>query len=263
MIYHSKTWSQIYYQLHEGEKRRAWKIVTNQSPQLFDIDGNACRHSHNKVKQFCKPFECFDIHWDIMYSTGILGSLKEICFILNVPFRKPPQRGSHSWFFVFDCLSIDMTLIDLLLLLHYEWISSDFREMYEGDIKTIFDKCELNEKAKAITNTIQTKMKQKKLTDKGKEREEGIVTKSFYEMSTLLLNSNLFISILLFEHLSKRSHLYTNCKEDLLKIFAPFSVAFWILKWLMIHHVVSWIWSMLLQMFKSWKQCISDMKMKS
>ena len=40
-------------------------------------------------------------------------------------------------------------------------------------------------------------MKQKKLTDKGKEREEGIVTKSFYEMSTLLLNSNLFISILL------------------------------------------------------------------
>ena len=105
-----------------------------------------------------------------------MGSLKGICFILNVPFKKP-QRGSYSWFFVFDCLSIDMTLIDLLLLLHYEWIPSDFREMHEGDIKTIFDKDELNEKAKAITNTIQTKMKQKKLTDKGKERKEGIVTK--------------------------------------------------------------------------------------
>ena len=69
--------SKWYYQLHEGEKRRAWKIVTNQSPQLFDIDGNACRHSHNKVKQFCKPFECFDIHWDIMsfWHTGILSIL--------------------------------------------------------------------------------------------------------------------------------------------------------------------------------------------
>ena len=169
--------SKWYYQLHEGEKRRAWKIVTNQSLQLFDIYGDACRHSHNTLKQFCKPFECFDIHWDIMYSTGILGSLKEICFILNVLSRKPPQRGIHCWFFVFDCLSIDMTLIDLLLLLHYEWIPSEFRETYEWDIRTIFDKYELNEKAKAITNTIQTKMKQKKLTDKGKERKEGIVTK--------------------------------------------------------------------------------------
>ena len=28
-----------------------------------------------------------------------------------------------------------MTLIDLLLLLHYDWIPSDFRQTYEGDIK--------------------------------------------------------------------------------------------------------------------------------
>ena len=50
---------------------------------------------------------------------------------------------------------------------------NDFRETYEGDIRTIFDKHEFNEKAKAIINAIQVKMNQKKLiTDESKERKE-------------------------------------------------------------------------------------------
>ena len=87
-----------------------------------------------------------------------------------------------------------MTLIDPLILLCYVWIPNNFCEAYEGGIKTIFDKFELNEKAKAIINAIQTKMKQKKLTDEGKEHKGRIVTKLFHEKSTLLLNSNLFMS---------------------------------------------------------------------
>ena len=90
-----------------------------------------------------------------------------------------------------------MTLIDSFILLNYAWIPDDFCEAYEGDIKTISDKYELNEKAKTIINAIQTKMKQKKLTDEGKEHKGRIVTKLFYEKSTLLLNSNLFMSVLL------------------------------------------------------------------
>ena len=39
-------------------------------------------------------------------------------------------------------------------------------------MKTIFDKYDLNEKAMAMINAIQTKIKQKKLTDEGKERKE-------------------------------------------------------------------------------------------
>ena len=148
---------------------------------------------HNTVKQFCKPFECYvekwidDIHWDKKYSTDILDSLKEICFILNGPFRKS-QRVSHRCLTVFNCLSINMTLIDPLILLYYTWIPNEFHEMYEGDIKTIFDKYELNGKAKAIINAIQTKMKQNKLTDEGKEHKGRIVTKLFSEKSTLLLS---------------------------------------------------------------------------
>ena len=185
-----------------GERGKLEKLLRSKAPQLLGIDGDICHHIHSTVKQFCKPFECFvekwidDIHWDTKYSTDILDLLKEICFILNAPFRKAPQRVSHRWLTVFNCLSINMTLIDPLILLYYVWIPNDFHETYEGDIKTIFNKYELNEKAKARINAIQTKMKQKKLMDKGKECKGRIVTKLFYEKSTLLLNSNLFMSVL-------------------------------------------------------------------
>ena len=105
---------------------------------------------------------------------------------------KPPQRVSHHWLTVFNCLSINMTLIDPLILLYFAWIPNDFHETYEGDIKTIFNKYELNGKAKAMINAIQTKVKQNKLTDEGKERKGRIVTKLFYEKSTLLLNQIFF-----------------------------------------------------------------------
>ena len=66
---------------------------------------------------------------------------------------------------------------------------------YEGGNKTIFDKYELNEEAKAMISIIQTKMKYAKLTDEGKECKEKII-KLFYEKSTLLLNSNPFMLVL-------------------------------------------------------------------
>ena len=68
-------------------------------------------------------------------------------------------------------------------------------------------------------------MKQNKLiTDESKERKERIKTKLFYEKSTLLLNSILFLSvlellrsfILTFE---EKESLYIDCIEALLKIF--------------------------------------------
>ena len=108
-----------------GKKGGLEPLLREKAPQLLDIDGDIRHHIHNTVKQFCKPFECFvekwidDIHWDTKYSTDILDSLKEICFILNIPFRKPPQRVSHRWLSVFDCLSIDMMLIDPLTLIYY------------------------------------------------------------------------------------------------------------------------------------------------
>ena len=117
----------------------------------------------NTGKQFCKAFKCFvkkwiDYnHWDTKYCTEIFNLLKEICFILNELFRKLPQRVSHCCLSVFNCLSFVMALIDWLILFYFAWIWNDFCEMYEGDIKTIFNKYELNEKVKFISNAIKMK----------------------------------------------------------------------------------------------------------
>ena len=76
-------------------------------------------------------------------------------------FRKPPQRVSHRWLSVFDCLSIDMTLIDPLTLIYHAWIPNEFRETCKGDINNIFDKYELNENAKALRFKQSTQFKRK------------------------------------------------------------------------------------------------------
>ena len=88
-----------------------------------------------------------------------------------------------------------MTLIDPLILLNCSWIPNDSRETYQGDIKTIFDKYELNEKAKTIINAIQTKMKQKKLTDEGKERKGRIVTIILWKVNSFAKLKSLNVSI--------------------------------------------------------------------
>ena len=120
------------------------------------------------------------------------------------------------------------------------WIPNDFRETYEGDIKTIFDNYELNEKAKTIINAIQAKMKQNELTDEGKERKGRIGTKLFYEKSALLLNANLMSVVPLFKSFiltfeQKEPHIHRLHR----RIFALFSVALRSLKCLMIRHIIS------------------------
>ena len=202
----------------------------------MDIDCDVLHHIHNTVKQFCKPFECFvekwidDIHWDTKYSTDILDLLKEICFILNAPFRKAPQRVSHRWLTVFNCLSINMTLIDPLILLNYAWIPNDFPETYEGDIKTIFDKYELNEKAKTIINAILTKMKAKEING-WRQREQRKNRNKI-----ILWRVNSFAKLKSF--CVRRNCLYIDCIEVLLKFSTLLLVALWSLKWLNLIDVV-------------------------
>ena len=119
-------------------------MLRSKAPQLVDIEIYVCHYIHSTIKQFSKSFEFFvdkwiddDIHWNTKYSTNILDLVKEICFILNVLFRKPPQRVSHLWLSVFDCLSTDMSFIDPCIWLYYTWIPNDFCEI-SRDIKTNF-----------------------------------------------------------------------------------------------------------------------------
>ena len=200
-------------------------MLWSKGPQLLDIDCDAFHHIHNTVRQFCKPFECFvekwidDIHWDTKYSTDILDSLKEICFILNVPFRGSPQRVSHCWLSIFNCLSINTTLKDPLILLYYALIPNDFRDTHEGDIKTIFDKYELNKKAKTIINAIQTKMKAKEING-WRQREQR---KNHNKI--ILWRVNSFAKLKSFY--VRRNCIYIDCIEVLLKFSVLFLVVLW------------------------------------
>ena len=69
--------------------------------------------------------------------------------------------------------------------------------MHEEDTKTILDKYQLNVKAKAIHNQCYSDNNEaKKISGKGKESKEKIITKLFYETSTFLPNSNFFYVII-------------------------------------------------------------------
>ena len=79
-----------------GKKSGLEKRLQDKAPQLLNVDGDCCHHVHNSIKNFCQPFdnlvETFidDIHIDKKLSTDIRDVLKEICFLLNIPFRMPP-----------------------------------------------------------------------------------------------------------------------------------------------------------------------------
>ena len=79
-----------------GKKSGLEKRLQDKAPQLLNVDGDCCHHVHNSIKNFCQPFdnlvETFidDIHIDKKLSTDIRDVLKEICFLLNIPFRMLP-----------------------------------------------------------------------------------------------------------------------------------------------------------------------------
>ena len=185
-----------------GKKSGLEKRLRDKAPHLLDIDGDVCHHIHNTVKEFCKPFENFvekfidDLHWDTKYSTDILDALRQICLVLDINFKKPPQRISHRWLSIFDCLSTDITMYDAFKLLYYPWIPSNLINCYEEDISKFFSKYNVNAEGKHLINNIQQQMKRKSLTEDGKDRKERIVTKLFYENNYLNLVSNFFISVL-------------------------------------------------------------------
>lgn len=185
-----------------GKKSGLEKRLRDKAPQLLDIDGDICHHVHNTVGVFCKPFEKFveklidDIHWDTKYSTDILDALSQICFILNISFRKPPMRISHRWLSIYDCLLIDFSMIDALNLLYYSWLDKDSIDIYCDDIRDTFARYKLNEEAIQTVKKLQRKMKEKKLTDDGKERKKRIYSKLFFQKNTLLLYSNFYLSVL-------------------------------------------------------------------
>ena len=123
-----------------GKKSGLEKRIRNKAPQLLNVDDDCCHHVHNSIKVFCQLSDNFvekfidDIHTDNKWSTDIRDALKEICFLLNIPFRMLPLRISHRWLLLYDCLSVNISMFDAFVLLYYSWLPDKEKHLYKEDI---------------------------------------------------------------------------------------------------------------------------------
>ena len=106
-----------------GKKSGLEKWLRDKAPQLLNVDSECCHYVHNSIKVFCQSFDNLvekfidDIRTDTKWSTNIRDALKEICFLLNIPFRMLPIRINHCWLSLYDCLSVNMSMFDAFVLL--------------------------------------------------------------------------------------------------------------------------------------------------
>ena len=109
------------------------KQLRDKAPHLLNINGDCCHHVHNSVKAFCQTFNNFDENWINLlhihnkWSTEIRDGFKEICFLLNIPFRMLPLRISHCWLSLYDSLTVNM--FDAFLLLYYRWVPDNEKNL--------------------------------------------------------------------------------------------------------------------------------------
>ena len=79
------------------------------------------------------------------YSPDIREAIEEICFILDISYKNPPQRISHRWLSAYDCTVTMMSMIDAFYLFYYSWLNRELLDTYKDDIQHIFDNYNLNE----------------------------------------------------------------------------------------------------------------------
>ena len=81
---------------------------------------------HNSVKSFSKPLnKCAETFID-----DVRDALKEICFMLNISCKSPPERISHRWLSLYGCCTTYFELFDTLVILFAPWIPKDMKNTY-------------------------------------------------------------------------------------------------------------------------------------
>ena len=91
-----------------GHKTGLEVRIREVAPQLLDIDGDACHHMHNIVKQITKPFKYFlerlfrDLFTDFKHAADSCDMLAEVAYHLGVTFRNPDNYIGARWLSVQD-----------------------------------------------------------------------------------------------------------------------------------------------------------------
>ena len=175
--------------------------LREKAPHLLDIDGDICHHIHNTVKKFGFPFINFlkclvdDIHINSKYITDVRQAIDNICFILDILYKKPPQHLSHRWLSSYDCTVTLKSMVDAFYLFYFSWLEPDLRYSYKDDIQAIYNKY-INEIGVNKIKDINKPFKKKTLTEDGRDRMHRIVEKLIYKHKSLLLISNSYTTIL-------------------------------------------------------------------
>ena len=175
-------------------------LLRKSAPHLLDVDGDVCHHVHNITKKFCSYFGhkleslADDLHTDCKYSSDIKSYFEEICLLLGVRYRVPPQRVAHRWLSMFDVTLTNKELLEPLIVLYFAWIDSNIKEAYKCMYSDITK--HLSKESKRRLQEIAGALKNKNLTKEGRERKKRIVDKLIYKRSLTLLDMSIYLSVL-------------------------------------------------------------------
>ena len=104
------------------------------APHLIDIDGDACHHMHNIVKNFTKHFNSTleklfrEIYRDFKLSAHSVDYLKEICFHLGLTFRKAVNYISCRWLSILDSCIAFSYMRDAYVIYYSAYLKDDIQK---------------------------------------------------------------------------------------------------------------------------------------
>ena len=104
------------------------------APQLIDIDGDACHHMHNIVKNFTKHFNSNleklfrEIYRDFKLSANSVDYLKEICFHLGLTFSKAVNYISCRWLSILDSCIAFSYMRDAYVIYYSAYLKDDIQK---------------------------------------------------------------------------------------------------------------------------------------
>lgn len=209
------------------------RIRQNKAAHLLNIDGDICHHVHNTCKKFCEPFQYWveslfgDLYNDIKWSPDLSERLSEVCEILGISYTNPERFVNHRWLSVYDLSVSTLRIIDVLQIFYFGFIPQGSQQDYRGILVDIYRKYNVSIEGRERIREVIDTVKEKKLTEDGRNRKLRIVDKvmfnekktklilNFYQSALLLLKTY----VCLFQSKEPLIHVVHDKLEDLFRNF--------------------------------------------
>ena len=160
---------------------------------MLDIDGGVCHHVHNIVKSFCNNFGdhveklADDLFTDFKWSPDLVEVLKELCILLGKTCQVPKLS-------VFDVTVPNLNMLAVLTVFYWAWLPASDQYLYNDILESIMGSA--SQEAQHSIRELHKKLKDKRLTDDGKNRKKRVVEKLFYLRTKTILLMGLYIDLL-------------------------------------------------------------------